>query len=85
MERKGEQPFLHATHCFDHIYMPTKYYQNISKGMKVIERTNFCIRTDAWLMAISPNLVDQGIKIETYSTKFSFCCLGHAPGVGCWR
>ena len=26
--------------------MPTKYYQNISKGIKVIERTSFCLRTD---------------------------------------
>ena len=43
---KGEQPFLHATHCLDPIYMPTKYYQNISKGIKVIERTSFCLRTD---------------------------------------
>ena len=38
---KGELPFLHATHRLDPIYMPTKYYQNISKGMKVIERTSF--------------------------------------------
>ena len=30
---KGEQPFLHATHRLDLIYMPTKYYQNISKGI----------------------------------------------------
>ena len=43
---KGEQPFLHATHRLDPIYMPTKYYQNISKGIKVIERTSFCLRTD---------------------------------------
>ena len=62
MEIKGEQPFLHATHCFDHIYMPTKYYQNISKGMKVIEHTNFCIWTDAWLIAISPKPCRSGDK-----------------------
>ena len=43
---KGEQPFLHATHRLDPIYMPTKYYQNISKGIKVIERTSFCLQTD---------------------------------------
>ena len=43
---KGEQPFLHATHRLDPIYMPTKYYQNISKGIKVIERTSFCLRMD---------------------------------------
>ena len=41
-------------------------------------------RTPGWSLH-PPNLVDQGIKIETYSTKLSFCCLGHAPGVGCWR
>ena len=29
---KGEKPFLHATHRLDLIYMPTKYYQSISKG-----------------------------------------------------
>ena len=37
---KGAQPILHATH------RPTNYYQNISKGIKVIERTSFCLRTD---------------------------------------
>ena len=45
-DSKGEQPFLHATHCLDLIYMPTKYYQNISKGIKNIERTSFCLRMD---------------------------------------
>ena len=43
---KREQPFLHATHRLDAIYMPTRYYQNISKGIKIIERTSFCLRTD---------------------------------------
>ena len=43
---KGEQPFLHVTHRLDPIYMPTKYFQNISKGIKVIERTSFCLRMD---------------------------------------
>ena len=56
--------------------MPTKYYQNISKGIKVIERTSFCLRTDrrtdrrtdgqtdrrtdARLIAISPILFGSG-------------------------
>ena len=42
--------------------MPTKYYQNVSKGMKVIEHTNFCIWTDAWLIAISPKPCRSGDK-----------------------
>ena len=32
---------LHRTHHHDLIYMPTKYNQNISKGIKVIELTSF--------------------------------------------
>ena len=23
-------------------------------------------------------------RYKTYQTRFSFCCLGHAPGVGLW-
>ena len=38
---KGEQPFLHATHHLHLIYMYIKYHQNISKGIRVIERTSF--------------------------------------------
>ena len=38
---KGEQPFLHATHRLHLIYMHAKYYQNISKGIKVIKCTCF--------------------------------------------
>ena len=37
----GEKPILHMTHRLDPIYMPTMYYQNISKGIGVIERTSF--------------------------------------------
>ena len=76
MEIKGEKPFLHATHCFDHIYMPTKYYQNISKGMKVIEHTNFCIWTDAWLIAISPKPCRSGDKNINNSTLPWLCPRG---------
>ena len=32
---------LHRTHRLDLIDLPTKYNQNISKGIKVIERTSF--------------------------------------------
>ena len=37
---KGEQPFFHATHCLDLIYMYTKYHLNMSKGIRFIERTS---------------------------------------------
>ena len=39
----GEQSFLHATHRPDHGY---QNYQNISKGIKVIERTIVCLWAD---------------------------------------
>ena len=58
---KGDQTFLHTLHSLDQIYMPTKYHQNISDGIKVIECTSFCLwvadrqtETDARLFAISP-------------------------------
>ena len=38
---KGEQPFLHTTHCLGLINMYTKYHQNISKGISVIESISF--------------------------------------------
>ena len=42
---KRGQPFLQVTHRLDPIHMPTKYYQNISKGIKDIERTaSFCLQ-----------------------------------------
>ena len=31
----GEQPFLYRKHHLDQIYMLTKFYQNISKGINV--------------------------------------------------
>ena len=37
----GEQPFLYTTHHFDQTYMPTKYYQNISKGINAMELIRF--------------------------------------------
>ena len=39
-ESKGEQPQLHVSHQLGLIYMPTKYHQNISMGIVVME----CIR-----------------------------------------
>ena len=44
--RKGEQPLMHVTHCLDLNNMPTKYYQNISNDIQVIEHTSFCLRMD---------------------------------------
>ena len=38
---KGEQPFMHTTHCLGLINMYTKYHQNISKGISVIESISF--------------------------------------------
>ena len=44
--------------------MPTKYNQNISKVINVMERTSVCLQTDrqapARLIAISPILVGSG-------------------------
>ena len=40
---KGEQSSLHATYHLDLIYNRAKYYQNISKGRKIIEDTSFCL------------------------------------------
>ena len=64
---KREQPFLHVTPRLDLIYMPTKYYQNISKDIKVIECTSFYLRMDrrtpGWDWSLyPPNLVGRGIK-----------------------
>ena len=33
---KREHPFLHATRGLDLIYISTKFYQNISKGMEIM-------------------------------------------------
>ena len=41
MASKEEQPFLHAAHRLDIIYMYTKYHQNISNCTSIIERTSF--------------------------------------------
>ena len=44
------------------LYIPSKYYQNMSKGIKVMERTRMHRQTDAMLIAISPEPIGQGIK-----------------------
>ena len=41
MDSNGAQPLLHATYRLDLIYLYTKYYQTISKGKRVMERTRF--------------------------------------------
>ena len=80
---QGEQSFLHVTHHLDWIYMPTKYYQNILKGIKAIERTNFCLQTDVptrWrdnqtdtrLIPISPEPCQSGDKKGHNSVKKKF-------------
>ena len=48
-----------------------KYYLiSITKSISKIFITNFvCVLTN---------------EKKTYQTGFSFCCLGHAPGVGLW-
>ena len=37
---------MHATCLLVLLYIPTKYYQNMSKGIKVKERTRMRLRTD---------------------------------------
>ena len=59
------------THCHDLFYITVKHHQNIPNGIQVIERIRKClwtdIRTDRWrtdarLMAISPEPFGWGIK-----------------------
>ena len=60
----GEQPILHGTHHFDMMYLPTKYYQNISEReiweIQSTQQGSICEygrtdgRTVAKLIAISP-------------------------------
>ena len=38
--------FLCGTHCHDLFYVSVKYHQNIPNGIRVIERTRKCLRTD---------------------------------------
>ena len=68
---KRELSFLYATHCQDLFYITVKYHQNITTGFQVIERTRNAYgrtdvrtdrRTDARLIAISPEPFGRGIK-----------------------
>ena len=51
---KEDNHCMHATHPLDLIYIPTQYYQNISKGIKVIEHTSFCLWTDGQMDGQTP-------------------------------
>ena len=44
------------------LYIPTKYYRNTSKGIKVMEIIRIYGRKDAMLIAISPEPIGRGIK-----------------------
>ena len=61
-QQEREQPFLHATRRLALIYMLTKYYRNISKG---IHKISVYGRTDVRLIAISPEPCRSGIKISS--------------------
>ena len=52
---KGEQPFLQVVQPLDLIYMPTKYHQNISKGIKGIK----LLPTDGWMDGQTDRQIDK--------------------------
>ena len=43
---KIELSLLHVTCLLVLLYIPTKYYQNMSKGIQVMELTRMCLLTD---------------------------------------
>ena len=62
---------LHVTRLRALFYIPTKYYQNISKGIKVIEHTRMHLRTNrqtdgchADRYIPPPESIDRGIKSD---------------------
>ena len=63
---RGKLSFLHGTHHHDLFYITVKYHQNIPNGFQVIKWTRKClrmdVRTDARLIAISPEPFSRGIK-----------------------
>ena len=72
---KLELSFMYATHRHNLFYINMKYHQNIPNGIQVIERTRKCLwtdvrtdgrRTDARLIAISPEPLRSGDKKETH-------------------
>ena len=44
--------------------MPTKYYQNNSKGIKVIERTSFCLHTDGHRAVLYICYIPRTLSVE---------------------
>ena len=44
------------------LFIPTEYYQNMSTGIEVMEGTRMRLRTDAMLIALSPEPIGRGIK-----------------------
>ena len=65
--RKWELSFLHLTRLLNLTYIPTSYYQNILKGIKVMEHTRMCLRTDAWLNAVFHEPIPAGDKQRCFS------------------
>ena len=69
---------LYATHRHNQFYITVKYHQNIPNGIRVIERTRKCLRTDgrtggwmdARLIAMSPEPFGRGIKIHSVFAKY---------------
>ena len=63
---KTESSLLHAACLLVLLYILTEYYQNMSKGIKIMEPTRMRLRpdilTDARLIAISPEPIGRGIK-----------------------
>ena len=84
---KSESRLLHATCLLVHLYISTKNYRNMSKGIKVMECTRMCLRmdgrTDAMLIAISSQTYWWGdnnghmgfIRINMLSPKNSYMYL----------
>ena len=64
---KPELQFMCSAHCTIVFYICVKFGENISDGIRVMERTRIVEalttgRTDAMLIAISPEPVGRGIK-----------------------
>ena len=61
-----ELSFLHATHLPNVFYNLTKFHENSSKGIGVMDRTRFRLQTDeqtdAREIAISPEPIGRGDK-----------------------
>ena len=60
--------FLHATLLPNALYNLTKFHENSSKGIVVMDRTRFRLQTDGQMdaraIAISPEPIDRGDKIK---------------------